>query len=149
MGKEHTSKDEEISWEEMKEYEKVVTSHTVAWDVIWKTGEDHNHLDRVIRSRNTRSGNNANLSLLFKDHKQGNKTRPVASGNESYNLGLSNGVSDFLESVAKAIPNQYSVISAEDMLARVTRYNDKNKPEPEITTPTNPRTNKNKTNNNM
>ena len=124
MGKEHTNKDEEITFEEMKKYEKVVAAHTVAWDVIWRTGQDHGHLDRIVRSRNTRSGNNGNLSLLFKDHKQGNKTRPVASGNESYNLGLSNGVSDFLESVAKAKSKPYAVISAEDMLARITRYNE-------------------------
>ena len=37
MGKEHTNKDEEITFEEMKKYEKVVAAHTVACDVIWRT----------------------------------------------------------------------------------------------------------------
>ena len=123
MGKEHTDKDEEIDWYKLKELEKNVAEHSTAWELIWRTGEDHNHQDRVLRSRNTRSGNNANLSLLYKDHKAGNKTRPVASGNTSYNLGLSNGISELLESVAKARQSPYSVISAEDMLARITRYN--------------------------
>ena len=50
----------------------------------------------------------------------------MTSGNESYNLGLSNGISEFLESVAKAKTDPYSVISAEDLLGRVTRYNDRN-----------------------
>ena len=126
MGTEHTSKDTEINWMKMKEMEKKVTSHSLAWEVIWNSGEDHHHQDRIIRSRNTRSGNQANLSLLYKDHKEGNKTRPVASGNESYNLGLSNGISEFLESVARAKEDPYSVISAEDLLGRVTRYNQNN-----------------------
>ena len=123
MGEDHTSKDIEITWAQMRELEKNVSAHSVAWEMIWNTGEDHNHQDRVIRSKNTRSGNQANLKLLFKDHKQGNKTRPVASGNESYNIGLSNGISDLLESVAKVSKNSYAVISSEDMLARVTEYN--------------------------
>ena len=50
----------------------------------------------------------------------------MTSGNESYNLGLSNGISEFLESVAKAKTDPYSVISAEDLLGRVTGYTDRN-----------------------
>ena len=81
-------------------------------------------MDRIVKSKVTRSGNQANLTLLYKDHKVGNKTRPVASGNESYNLGLSNGVSELMESVSKGIKDPYSVISSEDMLARTKGYND-------------------------
>ena len=123
MGREHTNKDIEIDWVKMREMERTVTAHSLAWEVIWNSGEDHHHQKRIIASRSTRSGNQANLSLLYKDHKEGNKTRPVASGNESYNLGLSNGLSELLESVAKAKTDPYSVISAEDLLGRVTRYN--------------------------
>ena len=123
MGEEHIKKDKEITWKQVRELETVVSSHTLAWDLIWNTGDDHGHNNRVIKSRVTRSGNQATLSLLFKDHKQGNKTRPVASGNESFNLGLSNGISEVLESVAKAIESPYSVISAEDLLARVCKFN--------------------------
>ena len=103
--------------------ERRVNSPTIAWELIWNTGEDHKHQDRIIRSKATRSGNQANLTLLYKDHKVGDKTRPVASGNESYNLGLSNGLSEVMESVAKAITSPYSVISAENMLARIHIYN--------------------------
>ena len=124
MGKEHTDKDEEISWETVQKLEKTVNAHTIAWNLIFQAGQDHNHQDRIVRSRNTRSSNQANLSLLYKDHKIGNKTRPVASGNESYNLGLSNSVSELLESVARSIKSPYSVISSEDLLARTHRYNE-------------------------
>ena len=123
MGEEHTNKDEEIEWNTVREMERRINSHTIAWELIWNTGEDHKHQDRIIRSKATRSGNQANLTLLYKDHKVGDKTRPVASGNESYNLGLSNGLSEVMESVAKAIKSPYSVISAEDMLARIHIYN--------------------------
>ena len=123
MGEEHTVKDREISWGEVRELERVVHGHTVAWDQVWHTGEDHGHQDRVSRSRATRSGNQATLTLLYKDHKQGNKTRPVASGNESFNLGLSNGISEVLEAVARSRRDPYSVISAEDLLARVNKFN--------------------------
>ena len=123
MGEVHTEKDKEITWEEVKDLEKEIGAHTTAWSLIWNVGQDHNHTDRIIKSKVTRSGSQANLNLLYKDHKDGRKTRPVATGNESYNLGLSNAVSEVLESVARAEEKPYSVISAEDMLARVNRYN--------------------------
>ena len=102
---------------------RVVHGHTVAWDQVWRTGEDHGHQDRISRSRATRSGNQATLTLLYKDHKNGNKTRPVASGNESFNLGLSNGISEVLEAVARSKKDPYSVISAEDLLSRGSKFN--------------------------
>ena len=124
MGREHTDKDEEVGWEEVKNMERKINSHTTAWELIWRTGEDHGHKERVLRTRVTRSCNQATLALLYKDHKLGNKTRPVASGNESFSLGLSNGLSDLMESVSRGMSNPYSVISSEDMLARMNRYNE-------------------------
>ena len=124
MGEEHTDKDREISWQKVREMERKVNMHALAWDLIWRTGEDHGHQDRVTKSRATRSGNQATLTLLYKDHKQGNKTRPVASGNESFNLGLSNGISEVLEAVARSKKKPYSLISAEDLLARAHQFND-------------------------
>ena len=63
MGEEHTSKDVEISWEKVHEMERIVSSHTVAWNLIWMAGQDHNHQDRIIRSKTTRSCNQANLKF--------------------------------------------------------------------------------------
>ena len=48
----------------------------------------------------------------------------MTTGNESFSLGLSNGISEIMESVAKAIKDPYSTISSEDMLARFTEYNE-------------------------
>ena len=84
MGQEHTNKDIEITIREVHEMEKVCNDHTRAWSYIWKSGDDHDHLSRIISSKTSRSGNEADLTLLFKDHKEGNKTRPVATGNTSY-----------------------------------------------------------------
>ena len=125
MGEEHTKKDEEIEIREVKEMEKIINNHTIAWSLMWNSGENHDHVDRIVKSKVTRSGNQANLSLLYKDHKEGHKTRPVASGNESFNLGLSNGVSEVMEAVTKGMSNPYSVISSEDMMARLSGYNKK------------------------
>ena len=132
IGKEHTDKDKEISWDEVRKLEKNIHAHSIAWAQIWSYGEDHDHQDRILRSKMARSGNQANLTLLYKDHKIGNKTRPVASGNESFNVGLSNGVSELLESVSKAIENPYAVISSEDMLARVAGFNTEEKSQPNL-----------------
>ena len=63
MGKEHTSKDVEIDWFKMREMEKTATAHSLAWEVIWNSGEDHHHQKRIIVSRRTRSGNQANLVI--------------------------------------------------------------------------------------
>ena len=55
---------------------------------------------------------------MYKDHKEGNKTRPVVTGCNSNNGGFSNSVSDLLESMNKANLDPYETISREDMLAR-------------------------------
>ena len=63
------------------------------------------------------------MYVLVKDHKKDDSTRPVVTGCTSNTRGLSNGVSDFLESVANSIPDSYEVISSEDMLARIEDAN--------------------------
>ena len=34
MGEEHTGKDKEITWNEMKEHEKIISEHSIAWETI-------------------------------------------------------------------------------------------------------------------
>ena len=46
MGREHTDKDEEVDWEEVKNMERKINFHTTAWELIWRTGEDHGHKER-------------------------------------------------------------------------------------------------------
>ena len=57
--------------------------------------------------------------------KESGKTRPVVTGCTSNTRGLSNSVSDVLESVANSEPDPYEVISSEDMLARSKVFNKK------------------------
>ena len=65
---------------------------------------------------------------MYKDHKEGDKTRPTATGHSSNSLGLSNSVAEVLESVANSLDKRYNTISSEDMLARIHRYNKNIKP---------------------
>ena len=76
-----------------------------------------------MASKTTKSENVADLYLMFKDHKNGNKTRPTATGCSSNTLGLSNAVAEVLEAVANTEPRRYNTISSEDMLARFHQCN--------------------------
>ena len=123
MGEVHTRKDKEISRQELIEIEENLNGHSRAWAQIWSTGDDHNHTSRVMASKVTHSENIADLYLMYKDHKSGDKTRPTATGHSSNSLGMSNAVSEVLEAVANSEPNRYNTISTEDMLSRITEYN--------------------------
>ena len=123
MGQDHTMKDNLISRQEVIEMEENLNGHSKAWANIWNSGRDHNHFERIVNSKVTRSENVADLYLMFKDHKSGNKTRPTATGCSSNTLGLSNAVAELLESVSISEPNRYNCISSEDMLARLHKSN--------------------------
>jgi hypothetical protein len=87
--------------------------------MIWGSGGDHNHRDTIIDSKVVSSEQLADLYLMYKDHKRGGKSRPVVTGCNSNTKGLSNSVSDLLESVNKANETPYEAISGEDMLAKI------------------------------
>ena len=124
MKSDHTGKDEEIDRKGIIEIEKQLNGHVFFWSKIWGSGEDHGHRDRIIDSKVVSSEQLADLYLLYKDHKAGRKTRPVATGCTSNTRGFSNCVSDLLESVNKASLETYEAISSEDMLAKVEKYNE-------------------------
>ena len=88
-------------------------------------GENFDHTDRVINSKVSRSNNLSSLYFLLKDHKLTLAARPVVTGCNGNSLGLSNSVSDFLESIANSILNAYEVISSEDLLAKIAECNRK------------------------
>ena len=123
MGEEHTKKDKQISRQEVVEKEKILNSHVTAWSTIWKSGQDHGHQGRIIASKTTSSENLGDLYVMYKDHKPGDKTRPVATGNTSNSVGLSNAVSEVLEAVAKSQTRPYAAISTEDLLSKIHNYN--------------------------
>ena len=91
---------------------------------MWGSGDSHGHRDRIIDSNVVSSKQLASLYLMYKDHKkEKGATRPVVRGCNSNKKGFSNSVSDLLESVNKAKEEAYEVVSGEDMLAKVEKYN--------------------------
>ena len=124
MGQEHTKNDREVTRSELIEIEETINGHTRAWTQIWNSGQDHKHTARIMNSKVTHSENIADLYLMYKDHKNGNKTRPTATGHASNTLGMSNAVAEVLEAVSNSETSRYNTISSEDMLARIDEYNE-------------------------
>jgi hypothetical protein len=125
MGAVHTARDRKIGRREMIEREKVLNSHASMWNKMLNQGEDHQHGDRIHDSLVTHDQALAVMTLLLKDHKAGNKTRQVVTGNSSNSVGLSITVSMFLEAVASSIEEPYEVNSSEEMMAVIEEVNDK------------------------
>ena len=90
---------------------------------IFIIGESHKHLKRVQESVITHSETSAPMYFLYKDHKKEPGWRPVVSGCNSNTLGISNILSDIIESICNAIEKPYEVISSEDMLHRIEKCN--------------------------
>ena len=65
------------------------------------------------------------MTLVLKDHKDGNKTRQIVSGNSSNTVGLSIAVSTFLEAIASSIEHPYEINSSEDLISRLEDVNKK------------------------
>ena len=116
LGMQHVAGDRVINREELRDIERHLNGHGMAWSKIWGTGKAHNHEDRVMSSRNSCSENTSDLLVAFKDHKKEEKGRPIATGNSGNTRALSNAVSDYVEAVATSEKNKIEVISSEDML---------------------------------
>ena len=117
MGKPHVGENEEVGREKIREIDKLMTEHSVAWCTIWGTGRSHDQEDRVISSKSSKSENRAKLYLTHKDHKkEEKKMRPIGTANSSNTRGFANCVSDLLEAIANCDEDSYEVISTEDML---------------------------------
>jgi hypothetical protein len=65
------------------------------------------------------------MTLMLKDHKEGNKSRAVVTGNSSNSVGMSITVSMFLEAVASSVDKAYEVNSSEDLIANIEDVNTK------------------------
>ena len=117
MGQEHTSKDKLVGRKEIAETEKQINGHSTAWVKMYGTGANNGQTFRVIDSKISRSKNISTMYLVVKDHKkEPGKSRPIVTGNSGHTRGLSNSVSNLLESIASSIPNTFERISSEDML---------------------------------
>ena len=115
--------DKKVNRQELKKIEKSLNDHTRMILKIVNAGESHNHLERITNSKLTNSETVAPKYFLFKDHKKVESWRPVVSGCNSNTLGLSNLLSDLVESVCSSIREPYEVISSEDLLSRFEEFN--------------------------
>ena len=125
MGMKSTSTDKRLQRKQVKEIETKINDHTRMFCKILNAGEHHDHLTRIIESKVVESEVTAPKYFLLKDHKKEESWRPVVSGCTSNTLGLSNLLSDIVESVANAVEDPYEVISSEDLLSRVENFNQK------------------------
>ena len=123
MGKIHTTKDKIITREVLEDLEKQLNTHCVAWGKIFNSGDNHDHRGRIINSKKTVSENTADLYILYKDHKPGEKTRPIVTGCSSNTLGMSNNTASVIEAVAASEKTPFESISSEDMLAKTKKCN--------------------------
>ena len=124
----HTSNDEEIDWPQVKTLQNKVNS------VVWWLCKFLNHSiqtddERMMKNNLDHNSEVADMYLLFKDHKMWTPSsgspipsRPVVSGNKTYNVHLSEILSEVLEPVAKEATGA-EVASTEDALCQITELN--------------------------
>ena len=105
--------------------ERRINDHTRFWCIMLNSGVNHDHLDRIVKSKLCSSENAAPMYFMYKDHKVEGGYRPVVGGCNSDSLGLSNILSEAVESVANSIEHPFEVISSEDMLSRIYACNQK------------------------
>ena len=123
LGKEKCKEDRKLNRTEIRRIERRINEHSKWWCKMINSGASHNHQDRIIASKQSSSENTAPKYYMFKDHKIGGGYRPVVGGCSSDTLGLSNTLSEVVESVAKAVETPFEVISSEDMLSRIYEFN--------------------------
>ena len=115
--------DKEINREELRIIERRINEHTRMWTKILNAGESHGHHDRITNSKVMNSEATASKYFMYKDHKKEGGYRPVVSGCTSNTLGLSNMLSDVVESLCLSMKNPFEIISSEDLLARIDKFN--------------------------
>ena len=124
MGMGHVRDDREVKREEIRGIERVLNGHCACWGKMFSSGECHDHQGRIIRSKCVKSTQVSNLYMMHKDHKvEPEKGRAVATAVTSNTTGLSNSVSDYVESLANSLEDPIEVISTEDMLYNVEEHN--------------------------
>ena len=107
--------DRKVTRSERKDIEKKINSHTRMLVKIFNMGENNGHLQRILDSKLTNSEQAAPKYFMFKDHKEGGGWRPVVSGCSSNTLGMSNLLSEVVESICSSVEDPYEVISSTDM----------------------------------
>ena len=129
-GEKHTSKDKEVSFEDIRETQKEINGNISMLIKFFKLGNVWNQTDRVRETMINKNLVLCPMYLLYKDHKGWEMkmetvppTRPVASGNQGMNLHLSEIISETLEPVVDSYRGGFEVISTEDLIAKLSELN--------------------------
>ena len=125
LGGDKCKLDRKLDRDELRKIERRLNEQSKFWTKILNSGKNHGHLDRILKSKIMNSENAAPKYYMFKDHKVEGGYRPVVSGCNSNSLGLSNTLSEVVESVCKSVDNPFEVISSEDLLSRIHICNEK------------------------
>ena len=127
-GRSHTSKDREITWDEVRYMKNQTNSHMWWLSKIWAYSKGTDE-DRMLKNLTVAGLDLPEMSLLVKDHKSWSfesgkpvPTRPVLSGNCAINTHLSELISEIIEPVALQY-NGAEVQSSEEMLAQIDMIN--------------------------
>ena len=130
-GMSHASKYLEIEPHHVKKIQKSVNDHVYWASKIFQHGKNWNQSDRMATNLIDKGEQTCNMTLLIKDHKswvpESNSfppTRPVVAGNSGLNCHLSEIVSSIIEPIAFEESGN-EVVSTNDILARLTKINDK------------------------
>jgi len=115
--------DKQISREENRVIERRVNELTRIWTKILNAGENHDHHQKITNSKLFNSEVTASKYFMFKDHKKDGGYRPVVSGCKSNTLGLSNMLSDVIESLCLSVEEPFEIVSSEDLLAEIEIFN--------------------------
>ena len=128
-GETHTMNDDEIDWQHVKSLQNKVNS------VVWWLSKIINHSrntgeKRMMDNNQDHNGEIAEMYLLLKDHKTWTPesdtsvpSRPVVSGNKTYNVHLSELLSELLEPIAKEMSGG-EISSTEDALHKLETLNE-------------------------
>ena len=116
--------DRKVDRNEAKKIERKINDHTRFWIKMTNLGENHGHYQRMNESKINNSESLAPRYYMYKDHKCGGGWRPVVSGCSSGTLGLSNLISEIVESLCISVRKPYELISSTDMLSRFEDFNE-------------------------
>ena len=124
----HIDKDIEVDFKEAENTQKLLNGHTSMWLKMTRMGETWNHQERQRATHLENSVSIAPMYLLVKDHKKylGSgppPTRPVCGAVSCMNVHLSNILSPYLDVLANEMVGTMEVISTEDALSRIDKFN--------------------------
>ena len=100
IGETDCKEDKLLSRTYVKRIQKKMNEHVRMLSKSFNIGENHKHLTRISKSKLNKSENTAPKYFLYKDHKKEKlQFRPVVSGCSSDTIGMSNLLSDIVESM--------------------------------------------------